>query len=405
MTAVAAAVSHPHQYRVMGVIGAGHAASHFFHLVVPALFPLIKDDLGVSYAELGLLTAVFFVTSGIFQTVSGFVVDHIGARQTLFAGLGFLAGAIFLCGFAPGYTGLLVLMGVAGIGNSVFHPADYAILSGSIDKGRLGRAYGIHTLGGSFGWAAAPPSMLALAHVLGWRGALMIGGLAGFVILALLVSQASQLEDGRQAREHERQKESIATTVVTVLLSLPVLLCFLYFIFLAIAQIGIQNFLPPILDALDGIPLATAAAGLTAFLLGSGAGTAVGMIAADRFERHHILVAAGLLPAAAVIFFIAEASLGGAPLIVALAIAGACIGFTMPARDMVVRAATPPGATGRVFGFVYSGLDAGSAIAPVLIGLMLDHGLPRQTLWLVTAAVLLALCSALVVRRTSRRQG
>jgi MFS family permease len=405
MTAIATASSHPHQYRVMGVIGIGHAASHFFHLVVPALFPLIKEDLGVSYAELGLLTAVFFVTSGIFQTVAGFVVDHIGARQTLFVGLGLVAGGIFLCGFAPGYTSLLILMGVAGIGNSAFHPADYAILSGSIDKGWLGRAYGIHTLGGAFGWAAAPPSMLALAHVFGWRGALMAGGLAGFAILAVLLSQASQLEDGRQARDATKPRETIAMTVVTVLFSLPVVLCFLYFIFLAIAQIGIQNFLPPILDALDGIPLATAGAALTAFLLGSASGTAVGMIAADRFERQHILVAAGLLPCAAVIFFIAEAGLGSAGLIAALAIAGACLGFTLPARDMVVRAATPPGATGRVFGFVYSGLDAGSAVAPVSIGLMLDHGLPQQALWLVAVALLCALGSALIVRRSSRRPG
>jgi MFS family permease len=401
MTAVATAPS-SHPFRVMGLIGVGHGASHFFHLVVPALFPLIKPDLGVSYAQLGLLTTAFFVASGIFQTIAGFLVDHFGARRILFAGLGLLAGGIFLCGLAPGYGMLLVLMCVAGIGNAVFHPADYAILGGSIERGRLGRAYGIHTLGGNLGWAAAPGVMLFLAQFVGWRGALMIGGGIGIVILGVLVSQASYLEDGRERRRAAAGTAMPSGNIAAALFSLPVLLCFAYFILLAIAQIGMQNFLPAILDSLDGTTLATAGAALTGFLLGSSAGTATGMMFADRSVRQHLTVAVGLVVTALAILVV---SIGGLPapvLIAVLAAGGFSVGFTMPSRDLVVRQATPPGATGRVFGFVYSGLDVGSAIAPVTVGLMLDHAMPRQALWLIAAMLISGVGIAFLLKMVSR---
>jgi MFS family permease len=402
MTAAATAHS-PHPLRVMGLIGVGHGASHFFHLVVPALFPLIKQDLGVSYAQLGLLTTGFFVTSGIFQTVAGFLVDHFGARRILFIGLALLAGGIFLCGLAPGYPSLLVLMCVAGMGNAVFHPADYAILGGSIERGRLGRAYGIHTLGGNLGWAAAPGSMLFLAGFVGWRGALMIGGVAGLVVLGALVSQAAYLEDGReQRRAAAADADAPASSIASVLFSFPVLLCFAYFVLLAIALIGTQNFLPAILGSLDGTPLATAGVALTAYLLASSAGTATGMMFADRSERQHLTLAVGLVIAAATIVAVSIGNLGAPMLIGLLAAGGFSLGFTMPSRDLVVRQATPPGATGRVFGFVYSGLDVGSAIAPVGVGLMLDHAMPRQALWFIALMMVASVGIALLLKAVAR---
>jgi MFS family permease len=403
----AAAVPSHHPYRVMGLIGVGHGASHFFHLVVPSLFPLMKAELGVSYAQLGLLTTVMFVVSGIAQTACGFLVDHLGARRILFVGLALLAGAIFLCGLAPGYWSILLLMVVAGLGNAVFHPADYAILGGSIERGRLGLAYGIHQLGGNLGWAAAPALMLFLAQFVGWRGALMAAGAIGLVILVILVSQSPLLEDGRAARKTARAGSSDAAPqagALSVLLSLPVFLCFLYFVLLATGQIGIQNFLPPILGALNGTPLGTAGTALTAFLLGSTAGVTIGMLFADRTERHHLTVAAGLSLVAILVLVIADIDLAPGLLIATISAAGLALGFTIPSRDLVVREATPPGATGRVFGFVYSGLDVGSAIAPVTVGLMLDHDLPRLTLWLVALLIVGAIVIALALQRVSVRR-
>ena len=402
MTAIAAAAPSS-QYRIMGLIGVAHSASHFFHLVVPALFPLMKNDLGVSYAELGLLSGLFFIASGICQPIAGFVVDHIGARRTLFAGLGLLAGGIFLCGFAPGYWGLMVLMPIAGIGNSVFHPADYSILGNSIARGRLGRAFGIHTLGGNLGWAAAPPSMLGLAVFVGWRGALMVAGAVGITILAVLISQASYLDDGREKRRATAARTGKGDGFdARVLLSLPIILCFVFFLLLAVTQVGIQNFLPSILVQLDGTSLATGGAALTGFILGSSAGTVGGMILADRMESHSTVVAIGLAISATLLLGVADIGLGPVLLIAAMAIAGIALGVTLPSRDLVVRQATPPGATGRVFGFVYSGLDAGGATTPVIVGLMLDHNLARETLWLTAAALVLAIVTAITIARSAR---
>ena len=165
-----------------------------------ALFPLIKDELDVGYAELGLLATLFYVASGLCQSGSGFVVDYLGARRLLFAGIGVLCGAILLCGLAPSYPVLLVLMMLAGVGNSVFILADYAILNSSIREGLAGRAYGIHTLGGNLGWALAPMTVFGLAGLAGWRTALIIVGLVGLVAFVALMSQSALLLDGSERR-------------------------------------------------------------------------------------------------------------------------------------------------------------------------------------------------------------
>jgi FSR family fosmidomycin resistance protein-like MFS transporter len=403
LTMTDAAMAPPaRSYKVIGLISLAHSFSHFFQLAMPPLFPFLKEEFGVGYAELGLLTTLFYVASGLSQTPSGFLVDRFGARPVLFAGLGLLAGAILLCGLAPSYWTLMPLMILAGLGNSVFHPSDYSILTASVERGRLGRAYGAHTLGGNLGWAAAPVVMLSLATLLGWRGALLVAGAGGLLVLALLATQAAALHGGtakaRRAAAHAEQRAPVAI----VLMSAPILLCFGYFTLLAIAGIGLQNFLPATLGALYGTPLAVAGAGLTFMLLGSSAGIVVGSIAADRAMHHDRIVAAGLAAGAILILVVAQVDLSQPVLMGVLALAGFAMGITTPSRDMLVRGATPYGATGRVFGFVYSGLDAGSAVAPVVLGVMLDHGHPGQTLWFAALALLLAVGTATSLKRASR---
>jgi predicted MFS family arabinose efflux permease len=245
--------------------------------------------------------------------------------------------------------------------------------------------------------------MLFFAQFVGWRGALMIAGAIGFAILLLLVLQSSYLDDGRLRRPAEGHQTATGH-IAGVLFSLPVILCFLYFVALATGQIGLQNFLPPILGALNGTPLATGGTALTAFLLGSTVGVTVGMLFADRTERHHLTVAVGLSVTAALVLLVADVDLAPAMLVSVVGVAGFALGFTIPSRDLVVRQAAPPGATGRVFGFVYSGLDVGSAVSPVTVGLMLDHHLPRQTLWLIALLIAAAIGIALSLQRVSDRR-
>lgn len=381
--------------RVMGLIGLAHAGSHFYQLVLPPLFPALKQAFGVSYAELGLLMTLFYVCSGLGQAGAGFLVDRFGARPMLFLGFGLLSLSTLGFGLAPGFWVLVPLVVLAGLGNSVFHPADYSILTASVDERRMGRAYGVHTLGGNLGWAAAPVTVLALAALFDWRTALVLVGAAGLPVLALLVHFRGSLHDDRSAASARPTDESCG---LLPLLTRPVVMCFVYFLLLSMALIGVQSFLPTTLLALYGTPEVTGGAALTAFLIGGAAGVMVGAVLADRSRRHAATVAVGLTLAAAFLILVGTVALAPPVLIAVVALAGFCSGITTPSRDMLVRAASPKGATGRVFGFVYSGLDAGSAIAPTVIGLMLDGGRAALVLWFVAATLLAAVFSALSLR-------
>ena len=293
-------------------------------------------------------------------------------------------------------------MMLAGAGNSVFHPADYAILNASVGEGKLGRAYGVHTLGGNLGWAISPMTVFGLGSLVGWRTALVVVGLLGLAALAGLISQAALLDDGFEPG-HEHHAARAKVPLRAIFLSPAVLLCFAYFTFLAIATIGLQNFLPAILHILHGLPFPVGSSALTALLFGSSAGTIAGALLADRASDHHRIVQLGL--ASSAIIIVAVGYIGAAfAVTAALACAGFSLGITLPSRDMVVRKATPRGASGRVFGFVYSGLDAGSAIAPVTVGIMLDHGAPQLALWLLALALALAIAATFAIAslRTGR---
>ncbi len=391
-----------HDLKVMGLIGLAHGFSHFFQLVLPPLFPFLKTEFGVGYTELGLMMTLFYVSSGLMQTPAGFLVDRFGARAVLFLGLGLQASATLFFGLAPGYWWLLPLVVLAGIGNSVFHPADLSILTGSIAPQRLGRAYGMHTLGGNLGWAAAPVLMLALTALIGWRPALTTAGVLGLAALALLVLNRDQLRgEGAHRKPAPAEGPTAAGAAVAPLFATPVLMGFGYFLWLSVALIAVQNFLPPTLGALWGTPLALASAALTGFLLGASGGVVAGGFLADRSSRHDRIVVSGLAAGAAMIVLAGTIALDAPALIAAVSAAGFLMGITTPSRDMLVRTATPKGATGRVFGFVYSGLDAGSALAPAVVGLMLDTSRAGLVPWFIVVMLGAAMATALLLRRAA----
>lgn len=387
------------EMRVIGLVTGAHFLSHFYQLVLPPLFPVLKEALGVNYADLGLLMTLFYVASGLAQTPAGFLVDRFGARRILLLGLGLLAAATVGLGLAPGYWALLPLVVLAGLGNSVFHPADYSILTAMVSSARMGRAYSIHTIGGNLGWAAAPVFMLALATLLDWRLALIVAGAIGLLVTGMLFLQRQALDAAPAGvPESRRSVRPAEAGDATPLFSRAVVLCFVYFLFLSVAMIGVQSFLPTTLLALHDTPLTVGNTALTTFLLFGSVGILVGGVVADRSTRHHVVVAGGLIIAAALFLAIGEASLAPVALIGTVGAAGFLMGSTMPSRDMLVRAASPEGATGRVFGFVYSGLDAGAAVGPFVIGLLLDGGRPEAAFWFVAGVLTCAILAAVAVR-------
>ena len=391
-----AAAARPQDAKVIGLVSAAHFMSHFYQLVLPSLFPLLKDAFGVDYATLGVIMTLMYATSALMQTPAGFLVDRLGATRVLIGGLGLYASAVTLYGFAPNIWVLGLLALVAGFGNCVFHPSDYAIMTARVGASRLGRAYGVHNLGGSFGWVAAPVSVLALNSLFGWRAALSILGVVGLVLTAYLLLEREALKT--EGRGGERRPGAARERApFPVFRSRPILLCFGYFLLLAVATAGLQPFLPSSLVAAYGFSVAVANTALTGFLVGSSLGIFGGGVAADRFGRHEVIVAIGLTSAGTLALVIGFVPMPVPVLVLCVALAGFAVGSTTPSRDMLVRRAAPAGATGKVFGFVYSGLDLGSAATPPFLGLLLDHNMPRLVFVAVAAAMFLAISSAFVV--------
>jgi len=384
--------------KLVGLVSAAHGMSHFYQLVLPPIFPLLTKAFGVGYIEFGLLTALMYVASGVLQTPAGMLVDRLGPGPVLIAGLGLFSGSVLLFGLVPGFCWLAPLAIVAGLGSCVFHPADYAIMNARVGASRLGRAYSAHSLAGNIGWIAAPASVLGLTALFGWRAALVILGAAGLLFTVYLASQRAVLSEAPERAPKAAADAASGGQVATgVLLSAPILMCFLYFTLLSISLAGWQTFLPSAAIAAFGVSIAAANFMLTAFLLAASVGVLAGGIIVDRFPRHEVVVAVGLAAAAAFSLVLAVAAQPIAGLLACASLAGLALGGAGPARDMLVRRATPAGATGKVFGFVYSGLDLGAVIASPVLGLLLDHDLPRLVFVVAAIALVGAIGSAVVV--------
>lgn len=387
--------------KVIGLVGSAHVVSHFFQLALPPLFPILKDDLSVSYAALGLLSTVFFIASAVTQPAMGFLVDRIGARRVLIIGITLLGLSYLMMGLLPTYPAFIVLAAIGGIGNSVFHPADYSILTASVSERRLGRAYSVHTVGGNVGWTLAPIVMIALAAVIGWQGALISIGIAGLALGAFLTWRGSLLRDESDA--HRRSEGDgdggSRTTGFAFLFNASILASFIFFMFLAMGQFGIQSFSVTALNTVYGVDLALAGSVLTTYLAAGAIGTIVGGIAADRVRDPGMIVAVTFAITALIFVAMGGLELPFWAMFTGFALTGFAMGVAMPSRDLIVKRATPAGATGRVFGFVYSGLDIGGTITPVLFGAFMDLGRPHWLYHTVALLIFAAICSVLVVRQ------
>ena len=385
--------------RLIAIVCAGHSLSHFYGLVLPPLFPVLRTELDISYAALGGLITASAGASAISQLVSGFLVDRFGARRVLASGLAVLASAIALAGAAPSYGVLVAIMALAGLGNGVFHPADYSIFNTRVDPRRLGRAYSAHSSSGSLGWVLAPVVVGGLTATVGWRMAVTSVGVMG-VLVALVISRVHELDDAlRPAPVQAARGGPDLTAAIRPLLTAPILMAFAYFALIAASMSAVQAFAVTMMVAVYDAPLTSAAGALTAYMLGSAAGVISGGFLADRMRRHDLFASAGMAVAAALTLLFASGAPPMALLAGLLALIGFAKGATNPSRDLLVRAATPPGASGKIFGFVYAGLDVGTLVMPPIYGALIDHGAPRAVFVIAAALMALTILTVLQVGR------
>jgi len=381
--------------RIIVLVSLAHSLSHFFQLALPPLFPLLRAEFDTSFALLGALVGTFYVASGVTQFVSGFAVDRAGARPVLLLGMALLIGGTLVVSFAPSPQWMFPAVAVMGIGNGVFHPADFAILNGNVDVKRLGYAYSMHGVGGNLGYALAPVVSFGLGSAFGWRAALVVIGLLGLIVLGFLASQRAVLSSHRA---HDAHTHTLGGSV-SLFVQPAILLCFFYFIFQTTAAVGLQTFLPTALNVGLSIPIVLATSAITAYLLGGTAGIVAGGFLAVRTTRHDRVAGSGLLAAAALLAIVATGVVPRVLIIPLFVVIGFTLGATGPSRDLIVRNATPKGAAGRVYGFVYSGLDLGATLGPVWFGLMLDHGLGREMFFVIAVLLVVAIGTVVNVRR------
>lgn len=386
---------------VIGLVGLAHLISHFSQLLLAPLFPWLKEEFGASYVQLGFLMTLFFVVSCVVQAASGFLVDRHGPRPVLFGGLALLGVAAFGFAASTSYAMLAAFSVVAGIGNGVFHPVDYTLLNRKVSAPRLGHAYSVHGITGSLGWALAPAMLVPLALAFSWRVALAAAGSLAFGVLLVLWLQRGALalpKPAQPAASTARQEGGSFG-----FLSIPaVWMCFAFFFVYAVVLSVVQAFAPEAARRLHDVPVALAAACLTVYMVCSAGGMVLGgFLAADptRCER---IVGVGFGLAACVALAIGMAPLPAMAVPVLFGAMGFASGIAGPSRDLLVKRSTPENASGRVFGVVYSGLDIGQALAPLLFGSLMDRG-HYAGVWLgLVAAQALLIASAFNVRRARR---
>jgi MFS transporter, FSR family, fosmidomycin resistance protein len=398
LTEVAGSVTKLRDVKVISLVGAAHFMSHVFVIMLPPLFIFARADYHVSFAQLGIAMAVYGFFSATLQTPAGFVVDRIGSSALLIAGLVLSGTGCAIIGLIPAYWALILGFACLGLANTVYHPADYAILSHGVSAPRMAQAYSIHTFLGMAGAAGTPAFMLAMAGLWGWRSGFLAIAIVTYLVAIALLLQKNVLSDRRQTAHKDDAAGKPQPGSWRLLLSGPIFRSFIFFAFLTMTGNALQNFSIVGLGALHGTPLEQANIALTAFLIFNAIGVLSGGVIADRFKNPLRVATLGLAASGVTILVLAFVNFGTAALIAMMALTGILNGVIMPSRDLIVRAVTPPGSFGLVFGFVSTGFSVSAVIAPPLYGWLMDQGQPR--LIFICAAAFTAL--SLLMARTAK---
>ena len=395
--------------RAVAVVSSAHFTSHFYLLLLPPLFPLLRDVYGVGYTELGFALSVFSIVTGCTQVPVGFAVDRFGARRILAAGLLLEGIAFVLIGLAPLYGALVALMALAGLANAVYHPADYSLLNASVNPRRMGRAFSFHTSAGMLGNAVAPVTMVFLMTFMDWRAALTLCGGVGIAVGLMVIFNGRVLKErpgaGDGAGAAAAGAPAAGATGIRLLMTAPILLGTLFFFGMSVSGYGIQSFSVSALHILHEAPIAEATTVLTAYLFASPVGVLAGGWVADRIRRRHDAFAATCIVMVALCIGAVAALQPPLALVAAFfVVAGFFSGMVAPSRDMLIRSMTPPSEIAKVFGFVSTGFNLGGVVAPVMFGFLLDRSEPGIVFWTVALVSLATVFTVLTTGKARRRR-
>lgn len=400
--------------QIIALVGLAHGISHFFQLVIPSLFPWLMPAFQLSFTEVGLLTTTCFAVSAIGQAPGGFVVDALGPFRVLVAALGFFVLAATLIILSNSFVQLFIAAVMVGLGNSVFHPADFTLLNRQVTAPRLGFAFSVHGLSGNIGWAMAPALLAAVAVNSHWRWAAGVAAVIAFLVLLVFwfyrysLSVIPVSNDSNGDCEAVRPKKSLSEkNQFGFLHSSAVWMSFVFFLVVSIAFGGIQSFAPSAFVSLHAVSVDFAAWLLTVFLLGGGLGMILGGFLVPQAVGTDKIIALVLIAAAMCLVIIAIISVPSIFYFFLMFAAGIATGIAGPARDMLVRQSAisqfGEQALGRVYGLVYSGLDVGIAVSPLIFGVLLDRQRSGGVFIMVAVFFVLGGIVALVIGRKQQK--
>jgi MFS transporter, FSR family, fosmidomycin resistance protein len=388
--------------KVISLISVVHFVSHLHGMLLPPILLLVKASFGVGYTEIAFAITIYNIMSALLQTPAGFLVDRVGPRVMLTGGLLVATAATATIALLPGYWTFIAAYALLGVANTVYHPGDYSILSSAIEGKRIGKAFSVHTFAGYVGFGVAPAFMIGCAALWGWRGAYLAASIMALLAAVLLMVAGHILP--KRPRAISPAVPPKATTKenkvgLDLLLSMPILRNLFFFLCLGMANGGIQTYTVVSQQVIHGTPTAISNIALSGFLLMSAVGVLLGGVIADRTVHHERVAAIGFACTAVMAILMGWVALPGLVLILVMSAGGVLNGMIQPSRDMMVRAVTPPGSFGKVFGFVTTGLNLGGMVAPLAYGWMMDNGQPQMIYVVVTLFILLALVTAITRRK------
>jgi MFS transporter, FSR family, fosmidomycin resistance protein len=389
----------PREHGAIWLIGAAHFVSHFYHLALPPLYLLVTKDLGLTWVEVGIPMILYFVATAIVQVPIGLLVDKIGARVVLVTGLALMGLALVIAGMLPSYYVLMAAFFVAGIGNAVFHPADFSILSASIRESHLGRAFAYHSFGGSIGYASAPFVMVLFGSRYGWQNALIFAGVLGVVMAVIIALFGASLRDysGEQKAKEKVGDAPKEAASWRVMLTRPMILFFLFYVATSASGTGMTAYTIPALPLVyDGVSTELAGTILTCFLIAAIVGAIPGGWLADWARLEYLVVVGCFLIMALTIVLIGSGTLSLWLLFGTMIIAGLMRGLYNASRDVLVRRASPSSSVGTAFGFVTLGYTLGQGATPILYGWLMDNGMGSGVFYVSAGAALLAMFIVLI---------
>jgi MFS family permease len=344
-----------------------HFGHHLMMALLSPLLPFIRDDLSLSYTQVGGLLFAYNISYGISQLPAGWLADRLGPRIMLTAGVAGVAFAGLLIGFSPNYIVLALFLVILGLMGGGYHPAASPLVSASVAPENRGKALGIHQLGGTGSFFLAPLIAAGIASALGWRGAFLsisIPAIAFGIVFYLLLGR---LGYASVARKKAADASAAGPSEPGDLRRLSA------FIALGIASMALVystlQFVP--LYAVDvlGASEKAGAAMLSIAFFGGIWGGPLGGYLSDRLGRIPVIIAVGLVVGPA-IYLLNHVSLG-LGLYAVLLLMGTAMHVGMPVVEAYIISHVSPQKRSTVLGIYYMGSRGGPAIT-LLLGYLID---------------------------------